>query len=55
MRIDYSKLKMIDYEGAGNRTPILNIDKAVDFPTLEPLEVRKLLEQNNKFKNYDKH
>lgn len=52
MRIDLSKLKLVDYEGAGNRTPVLSLDKAVDFSTLNPLKARRILEENLKFRKW---
>lgn len=51
MQLDLRKLKIIDYEGAGNRTPVLDISNFVDN-TRNPLEVRKELEKDISFRRW---
>jgi len=51
MGIDLSKLKLIDYEGAGNRTPVLDFTSFIQNAK-DPMEVRRDLEQNLEFRKW---
>lgn len=49
MKINYKLLQLIDYEGAGNRTPVLDVSSFIDN-TKEPLLIRRKLEQDKIFR-----
>lgn len=51
MQIDYKKIKLIDYEGAGNRTPVLDLSAFIDN-SKEPLVIRKELEEDLEFRTW---
>lgn len=52
LQIDYSTLSLIDYEGAGNRTPVLNLDSVEHIQQFDVSEVRNFLENNQEFRQW---
>src|SRR6185369_15209695 len=51
MQIDLKEIELLDYVGAGNRTPVLDISNFVS-PGSNPLRIRAELETNKKFRKW---
>lgn len=52
LNIPYQELQLIPYEGAGNRTPLLNIGVIKGISNRNPTDVKKILENDINFRNY---
>ena len=52
LHIPYDKLELIDYEGAGNKTPVLDLNCVKNIAVLDPLMVRMYLEDDIKFRKW---
>lgn len=50
LTVPYSELKMIEYEAAGNITPVVNLDMVANIGEYEPNLVRDYLENDLKFR-----
>lgn len=52
LHIPYSKLELVDYEGAGNKTPVLDLSCIKGIANFNPINVREYLENNLKFRKW---
>ncbi len=50
--IPYSKLELIDYEGTGNKTPVLDLNYVKNIAFFDPEKVRIYLENDLKFRRW---
>ncbi len=52
LQIPYNKLQLIEYEGAGNRTPVLDISSISNITNYPVDQVRTFLESNLEFRTF---
>jgi len=50
LRIPFKKLQLISYEGAGNRTPVLDISSMIQLENFNPAIIKLFLEKNRQFR-----